>query len=124
MNNNKKDTTVKFDFKAWAELAEKDPGLFEQEGRQAVQSLIKSAPPHMWKRLNGLQWRVDTEILRADNPMDACLRVYRMMMDLVYSPGGLLESLNSLHSDQQHPTPVDREPGRGVVVEFPVQTST
>lgn len=96
-NNYKGEAAINFDFNAWAELAKKDPELFNQKRKQAVSELIEKAPLNMQNRLRGLQWRVDLEIQRSNNPMDACLRIYRMMMDSVYSPGGLLETLNNLH---------------------------
>ncbi len=82
-----------FDFDYWMKLAEKDPAAFEQQRRALIQTTIQEAPETMQKRLNGLQWRIDSEIKLAKNPMDACLRVYQKMMDSVYEPGGLLDAL-------------------------------
>jgi hypothetical protein len=85
--------TIEFDFDQWMKLAEQDPEAFEKKRRDITQATIKQAPMKMHQRLNGMQWRIDNEIKLAANPMDGCLKVYRMMMDSVYEPGGLLEAL-------------------------------
>jgi hypothetical protein len=92
-----------FDFDYWMKLAEKDPAAFERQRLDLIQTTIQEAPTKMQKRLNGLQWQIDSEIKLAKNPMDACLRIYQKMMDSVYEPGGLLDALtmseNAVKSD-------------------------
>ena len=96
MNNNKKNqTTEGFDFDYWMELAEKHPEEFERQRQQEIQDIIDSAPEYMKKRLNGLQWRIDAEIKRAKNPMDACIRVNRIMMEMLFGKNGFIEVLTS-----------------------------
>lgn len=85
--------TIDFDFDWWMKLAEHDPKAFEKARQNLIQATINEAPEQMYQRLNGLQWRIDTEIKLATNPLDGCLKVYRMMMDSVYKPGGLLDAL-------------------------------
>ena len=90
--------TIDFDFDQWMSLAEQDPEAFEKKRRNLIQATINEAPEKMHQRLNGLQWRIDTEIKLATNPLDGCLKVYRMMMDSVYKPGGLLDALTMTDS--------------------------
>lgn len=90
--------TIDFDFDQWMKLAERDPEAFEKKRRDITQAAIKQAPEKMHQRLEGLQWRIDSEIKLAVNPMDGCLKVYRMMMDSVYKPGGLLDALTMTDS--------------------------
>ena len=92
MQNSKKKQS-EFDFDYWMELAEKDPAEFEQQRHSLIQTTIQEAPEEMQKRLNGLQWQIDSEIKLAKNSMDACLRIYQKMMDSVYETGGLLDAL-------------------------------
>ena len=68
-----------FDFDEWAMLARTAPDEFEQRRRAVIESLISSSD-HV-RRLRGLQWRIDLEISRARNPMDACVRLSNMMWD-------------------------------------------
>ena len=117
MNNNDKKATSTFDFDAWVELAKNDPEKFEQKRKEAVSELIASVPEPMQQRLNGLQWRIDMEIRRSSNSMDACLRIYKMMMDSVYSPGGLFEALNALLENGQVAPALDKA-SNDVVVDF------
>lgn len=85
-----------FVFDEWMKLAQSDPRAFEQRRRQAIEETIGSAPADTQQRLRGLQWRIDMERRRSGNPTAAFLRVYKMMMESVYSEGGLSDSLNDL----------------------------
>jgi hypothetical protein len=68
-----------FDFDEWAMLARTAPDEFEQRRRALIESeILLSDNVH---RLRGLQWRIDLEISRARNPMDACVRLSNMMWD-------------------------------------------
>ncbi len=84
---------IEFDFEAWMELYKKDPENFEKNRKELIQGLIDQAPTRMQRRLNGLQWTIDSEIRLAKNPMQGCIKVYQMMMDSVYQPGGLQDAL-------------------------------
>ncbi len=88
-----KNKESEFDFDYWMNLAEKDPAAFEQQRQALIQTTIHQAPKTMQKRLNGLQWQIDSEIKLAKNPMDSCLKIYQKMMDSVYEQGGLLDAL-------------------------------
>ena len=86
-------SAIDFDFDQWMRLADEDPEAFDKKRQTLIQATINDAPQRMTQRLNRLQWRIDTEIKLAKNPMDGCLKVYRMMMDSVYKPGGMLDAL-------------------------------
>jgi hypothetical protein len=90
MNN-----STDFDFDAWSKLAQDDPAAFEAQRAKAIAELLDSAPPHLRKRLDGLQWRIDCVRQQAQNPMGACMRISRMMWDAVLGERGLAESLRS-----------------------------
>ncbi len=85
---------IDFDFDAWMALYKKDPESFEKQKKDLIQETINKAPEKMQRRLNGLQWKIDTEVKLTKNSLDGCIRVYQMMMDSVYEPGGLLEALS------------------------------
>jgi hypothetical protein len=85
-----------FDFNEWASLARRDPEAFEVRREEAIEQLILAAPEHLQPRLRRLQWRVDMERRRHDNPLGACLGIYGMMMDSVYGEHGLLPALKRL----------------------------
>ena len=121
-NKNNKVATI-FDFDAWVELAKSDPEKFEQKRKESVSELIESVPEPMRQRLNGLQWRIDMEIRRSSNSMDACLRIYKMMMDSVYSPGGLFEALNALLENGRVGPELDKA-SNDVVVDFSERRSS
>ena len=84
---------IDFDFEAWMELYKQDPENFEKNRKALIQGLIDQAPTRMQRRLNGLQWTIDSEIGLAKTPMQGCIKVYEMMMDSVYQPGGLQDAL-------------------------------
>ncbi len=83
-----------FDFDAWMTLYKNDPESFEKQKKDLVQGIINQAPENMQRRLNGLQWRIDTEVKLAKNSLEGCIKIYQMMMDSVYEPGGLLGALS------------------------------
>ena len=76
-------------FNYWSNLAKTDPERLERERREAIETVIASAPEHIQQRLRGLQWRIDIERSRADNPLSACIRLNKMMADYVFSNKGL-----------------------------------
>jgi hypothetical protein len=102
-------------FDEWAELAKNDPSTFEQMRLAAIDRYIESAPYHSRARLRRMQWRIDQERRLARNPLNACLRMTRMMWDSVLGRGGLrehFEHLNGLLGGAKHPpsaavTPVE-----------------
>lgn len=111
-----KDRLESFDFDYWMQLAKSDPEQFERQRSDTVHAMINSSPPAIQKRLRGLQWRIDMEIRRSKNSMDACLRINQMMMNSVYASGGLIESIENLVGATDHPQPAATN---AVVIPFP-----
>ena len=98
MNHNDKhdNNDEAFAFDHWASLARHDPRAFEVARRELLQSLIESAPLSARRRLAGLQWQIDRERERSDNPLASCIKVSNMMWDKVLSDGGLVDKLEQL----------------------------
>ncbi len=92
-----------FDFDHWARLAAEDPERFERERAEALAGIIAEAPDSIRPRLTGLQWQLDQVRDRADAPMGACMRMYRMMWDSVIGEDGLLEALQRLARPAEPP---------------------
>lgn len=67
-------------FEYWASLAQTDPTQFEIERKAAIKEVLDNAPAHMQERLKALQMRVDLERSLATSPMDACVRLSKMMI--------------------------------------------
>jgi hypothetical protein len=76
-------------FTYWSNLAKTDPERFERERKEAIEAVILQAPLEKQQRLRGLQWRIDMERSRANNPLSACIRLNKMMMDFAFSDKGL-----------------------------------
>ncbi len=98
MIEKKNDPAIEFDFDYWMALAKSDPKAFEKQKREEIDTVINRAPEKSRQRLKGLQWSIDSKVKTAKNPMDACLKVYQMMMDSVYEKGGLLDALKMTSS--------------------------
>lgn len=94
MNHDNDDEAFAFD--QWASLARRDPGAFEAARRALLQNLIESAPLNQRRRLTGLQWQIDRERERTDNPLASCIKVSNMMWDKVLGEGGLVDNLEQL----------------------------
>ncbi len=87
-----KNTTIaEKSFDEWAEMAREDPASFEQMRLAAIDQYIESVPEDHRQRLRRLQWRIDQERRLARTPMNACLRISRMMWDNLLGRGGLRE---------------------------------
>ncbi len=87
---------IEFDFDHWAELARKDPEAFEEKRSAIIKSTIEQSPTRLQRRLQGIQWQVDTVRSNSTNPMAACLKISNMMWKSVLEEDGLLDNLNQL----------------------------
>lgn len=96
------------DFEDWAEMAKQDPASFEQMRLAAIDEYIESVPAGQRERLRRLQWRIDQERRLARTPMNACIRISRMMWDNILGRGGLRDRFVELGSLlQSGATPAD-----------------
>ena len=106
------------DFAEWVDLAEKDQTTFESLRQAAIDDFIESVPQENQDRLRRLQWRIDQERRLARTPMNACVRLSRMMWQNVVGEGGLrdrfeqlgvaLQGQSSRESAAQEPSPPAR----------------
>jgi len=95
------------DFEDWAEMARQDPASFEQMRLAAIDEYIASVPAQQRERLRRLQWRIDQERRLARTPMNACIRISRMMWENVLGRGGLRERFVELSGLLQAHTGTD-----------------
>ena len=105
-----------FDFDAWAKLASNDPQAFELQRIQAVEQLIRLAPPHKQQRLRGLQWKLDQIRRIAPSPLAASIRMNRLLWESVAGADGLLDRL-------QRPLDARRRRHTARVIPFPASLS-
>lgn len=92
-----------------SDLAQKDPAALQQYLDDQVEQIISSAPEHMQQRLRGLQFQIDAERRKHDNPLGACVAISKMMMDSVHE---LSQVLNGEHPRLNG----DREPEKADVI--------
>jgi hypothetical protein len=83
-------------FDEWAEMARDDPDSFEQMRLAAIEDYIGGVPCEQQERLRRLQWRIDQERRLARTPLNACIRLSRMMWDNLLGRGGLRERFAEL----------------------------
>lgn len=62
-------------------LAQEQPDVLEKLHKQWIEELIESAPEQQQRRLRGLQWEIDAEMSKHDNPMGKCVAISKMMME-------------------------------------------
>ena len=84
------------DFAEWVDLAAKDQTTFEDLRQAAIDDFIESVPQENRERLRRLQWRIDQERRLARTPMNACMRLSRMMWQNVVGEGGLRDRFEQL----------------------------
>lgn len=77
-----------FNFDEWMALAAENPQEFEKRRAEVIGLIIQNAPPHLHKRLHGLQWRIDMVRNQSKNPLGACISISNMMWDFIYSERG------------------------------------
>ncbi len=69
-----------FDFDRWRKLAQEDPEGFERARKAVIERFLQGIDDERLRaRMERLQWRVEQERARSDNPMGACIRIYNMM---------------------------------------------
>lgn len=62
-------------------LAQEEPETLKLLHRKWIDELIQSAPEHTQRRLRGLQWEIDAEMSKHDNPIGKCVAISKMMME-------------------------------------------
>jgi len=67
------------EFDDLVKMAEKDPAGLEHLRQKITQEVISGAPKHMRERLSGLQFQVDMQRKRQDNPVSTCVTLSSMM---------------------------------------------
>ena len=77
-------------------LACEDPDRLEAIRAREIELVLDRAPAHHRERLEKLQWRIDIERGRADDPTSACTALSEMMWDRVLGEAGLLESMRAI----------------------------
>ena len=110
-------------------LAREDQEIFEQKRRELIAKAIEEAAPENRLRLERLQWRIDREREKAKTPLAATIRLYDMLMEMVYGEGGLvqtLETLKDLLADLKNgkaPREVNLKSRRAKVITFPLKSN-
>jgi hypothetical protein len=82
-----------FDFDRWAELARKNPQLFEITRRNTIEQAISQASPQRQVRLRRLQWQLDQIRSTSGTPLAACIRMQAMLWEKLAGNAGLLACL-------------------------------
>lgn len=84
----KRETTASFDVDEWIRLWKDDPQGAERRRQEEIEALIMSAPEERRQKLRRLQWRIDVEREKHDNPMGRCIALHRMLTDHLWSENG------------------------------------
>ncbi|MGH1371087.1 MAG: DUF3135 domain-containing protein [Cellvibrionaceae bacterium] len=74
-------------------LAQTDPQALEAYRQQQVKDLLNDAPQHLRSRLEGLQFKIDSQRSLHSSPMGACLKLSQMMQDSFHQLQDLLGDL-------------------------------
>ncbi|MDX2503306.1 MAG: DUF3135 domain-containing protein [Gammaproteobacteria bacterium] len=74
-------------------LAKEDPEGLEQLRKKLCSQLIDNAPKHYQRRLKGLQFQIDMERRRSNNPLHSCIKISQMMLESYQSLQNALAKL-------------------------------
>lgn len=81
------------------ELARLDPEAFEHWRTREIERIIEATPPHLRRRLQGMQFQIDAQRQLHPNPLGACVKISAMMHSAANELGHLLNEF----SGQSHP---------------------
>jgi hypothetical protein len=93
------------DHKTLRELAENSPDKLELILRENVAEIIEKSSGSRRRRLQGLQFQIDVQRRLAKNPLDACIRISRMMHE------AFLELNNALKPFTKNKAMYDKQKG-------------
>jgi hypothetical protein len=96
-------TSPAFNFDAWATLARRNPQGFEILRKHIIDQAIKRASPHKQRRLRCLQWKLDQIRNISRTPLQASLRINRLLWENVTGPQGLLNKLQTASRQDSNP---------------------
>jgi len=85
-----------FDFDEWSMLARSDPEAFDRKRRETLWRVVEGN--ENFRRLRGLQCRIDLERRRARTPLKACLCLSDMMWNSFFE---LKDALNHAYADNK-----------------------
>ena len=77
------------------QMAQDDPEALERLREQLCAQVIANAPRQYQRRLNGLQFQINMERMRANNSLHSCIKISQMMME---SYQQLQLSLEEIHT--------------------------
>lgn len=60
-------------------LARLDPEAFENWRTREIERIIQATPPHLRRRLQGMQFQIDAQRQLHPNPLGACVKISAMM---------------------------------------------
>jgi hypothetical protein len=63
------------------QMAQDDPEALERLREQLCAQVIANAPRQYQRRLNGLQFQINMERMRASNSLHSCIKISQMMME-------------------------------------------
>jgi len=102
-----------FEPEHWLKLARENPEEFERARKEAIETLIASAPPVVQDRLRGLQCRIDLERRKAKTPLGAAIRLQSLMWDRFET---LRAALNDLKNVDINGAPAEPKPSASAAV--------
>jgi len=87
--------TYSLDIAQLIDLAKNDPEAFESERKAALDNFFESIHEENSVRLQSMQWRIDRERERSNNPMAVCVKLNSMMWGAFSGEGGFVSVLNN-----------------------------
>lgn len=94
-------------------LAQQDPNKLEIMRQEWIEETISQAPENFQRRLKGLQFQIDMERERANNPVSSCVRISQMMHEG-------LANLRDVLNKPESPQPAVIVPVNADIIPFPL----
>lgn len=93
MQTQSHESSPRFDFDRWSELANRDPDAFEARRAAVIEAAISRASDRSQARLRRLQWKLDQVRRTSATPLAAAIRMNELMWERITGRGGLLQAL-------------------------------
>ncbi len=74
-----------FNFDEWCHLAQQDPAAFEAQRKKIIDRVIKESTWRNQRSLKDFQLHIDIERQKSKTPMEACIRLSRMVQEQFYA---------------------------------------
>ncbi len=85
---------VNFNLDELSRLAQENPEEFERKRKELIEDCIASYPENLKQSLRHQQWKYDAIIQSSKTPLQSCIRMNSLLMDVFYAENGFSDKVS------------------------------